>query len=167
MSGQQKKDADRFTPLRRRLLSLGLGEFVAAAVFAVVALNLAFVSSDGAEATLWFALSPLLFVLVQGGAYWLLARHHLPGPVPDGIARVYRVLRALDPVVLLGGGIGVAVTWPGPSLSAVLVVAVWAFGLIEYLNYFHVRLSYPWSTWASQVGRWSAPRLARDLRRPG
>ena len=71
MSEQQKADADRFTPLRRQLLSLGLGEFAAAAVF----------------------------------------------------------------------------------------------GLIEYLNYFHVRLSYPWSTWASQVGRWSTPRLVRDLRR--
>lgn len=167
MSEQQTNDSDRHGPLRRHLLSLGLGEFVAAVVFAVVAVNLAFVSSDGAEAALWFALSPLLFVLIQGGFYWLLARHHLPGPIPDGIVRVYRSLRVVDPIVLLGCGIGVAATWPGLSLSAALVVAVWVFGLIEYLNYFHVRLSYPWSTWVSQIGRWSTPRLARDLRRAG
>lgn len=158
---------DHFGPLRRRLLSLGLGELVAAAVFAVVAVNLGFVYADGAEAALWFALSPLLFLLIQGGAYWLLARHHLPGPIPGGIVRVYRVLRVLDPVLLVGGGIGIAATWPGRSLSAVLVVAVWVFGVVEYLNYFHVRLAYPWSTWARQVRRWSTPRLARDLRRSG
>ncbi|WP_209324023.1 hypothetical protein [Brevibacterium renqingii] len=156
--------ADRFRPLRRRLISLGLGEFVAAAVFAVVPSNLAFVAADGAEAALWFALSPLIFVLVQAGTYWLLARHHLPETIPRGADRLSRGLRVLDPIVLFGCGIGIVAAWPGSSLSSVLIVFVWLFAVVEYINYFHVRLSYPWSTWTRQVGRRSTPRLARDLR---
>ena len=155
----------RFEPLRRRFLSLGLGEIVAAAVFAVVPTQLTFVAADGAEAALWCALFPLLFILIQAGIYWLLARHHLPEPIPRAVARLYRSLRFINPLVLLASGIGIVVTWPGASLSAVLIVAVWLFAVAEYINYFHVRLSYPWSTWAGQVGRWSTLRLVRDLRR--
>ncbi|UVI35690.1 hypothetical protein [Brevibacterium spongiae] len=158
-------DTDRFEPLRRRFLSLGLGEIAAAVVFAVVPTALPFITSDGAESALWFALSPLLFVLVQGGVYWLIARNSLPGPIPRAVAHLYRGLRILDPIVLVGSAIGIAVTWPGPSVSAFVVVVVWLFAVAEYVNYFHIRLSYPWAVWAGQVGRWSTPRLLRDLRR--
>ncbi|MEY9260216.1 hypothetical protein ABH903_003254 [Brevibacterium epidermidis] len=156
---------DRFEPLRRRFLSLGLGEIVAAAVFAVVPTRLAFVTADRAEAALWATLSPLLFILVQAGIYWLIARHHLPAPIPKPVARIYRFLRVINPLVLLTSLIGIVVAWPGVSLSAVLIIVIWQFAVAEYINYFHVRLSYPWSTWARQVGRRSTPRLVRDLRR--
>ncbi|WP_025778452.1 hypothetical protein [Brevibacterium sp. VCM10] len=158
-------DTDRFAPLRRRFLSLGLGEIVAAAVFAVVPTRLAFIAADGAGTALWCALFPLLFILVQAGIYWLLARHHLPEPVPRAVSRLYRGLRIINPLVLVASGIGIVVAWPGASLSAVLIIAVWLFAVAEYVNYFHFRLSYPWSMWAGQVGRWSTPRLVRDLRR--
>lgn len=165
MTAPQAGDADRLAPLRRRLLSLGVGEIVAAAVFAVVPSWLPFIAADGAEAALWFSLSPLLFVLVQGGAYWLLARHHLPEPIPRAVARVYQCFRVLDPVLLLACTVGAIVMWPGMSLSAFVIVVVWLFAVAEYINYFHIRLSYPWQTWTSQIGRWSTPRLVRDLRR--
>lgn len=164
MTGRETAVAVRFGPLRKRLLSLGVGEIVAAAVFAAVPSNLAFVAADGAEAALWFAVAPLLSVLVQGGVYWLLARKHLPATIPPHFARIYRGLRVLDPIVILGCGIGVVATWPGPSLSAVLVVFVWLFAAAEYINYFHIRLAYPWSAWVGRVGRRSTPRLVRDLR---
>ncbi|MCU4295556.1 hypothetical protein D3I60_00410 [Brevibacterium permense] len=157
-------DTDRFAPLRRRFLSLGLGEIVAAAVFAIVPARLAFIAADRAEAALWSGLIPLLFILVQAGVYWLVARHHLPAPIPRPVARIYRFLRVSNPIVLLASLIGIVVAWPGVSLSAVLIIVIWLFAVAEYVNYFHVRLSYPWSTWAGQVGRWSTPRLVRDLR---
>ena len=87
MTGHETAVAVRFGPLRKRLLSLGVGEIVAAAVFAAVPSNLAFVAADGAEAALWFAVAPLLSVLVQGGVYWLLARKHLPATIPPHFAR--------------------------------------------------------------------------------
>jgi hypothetical protein len=48
--------------------------------------------------------------------------------------------------------VGVIVMWPSRSLSAFVVVVVWLFAVAEYINYFHIRLSYPWQTWASQIG---------------
>ncbi|MFP3395255.1 hypothetical protein ACSBQT_16985 [Brevibacterium sp. H602] len=158
-------DTDRFAPLRRRFLSLGLGEIVAAAVFAVIPTRLAFVTADRTEAALWAALSPLLFILVQAGIYWLIARHHLPAPIPRPVARIYRFLRVINPLVLLASLIGIVVAWPGVSLSAVLIIVIWLFAVAEYINYFHVRLSYPWSKWTVKVGRRSTPRLVRDLQR--
>ena len=62
--------------LRRRYLSLGLGELAAAGVFAAVAVSVVMPRLEGPHdsAALWSALAPLLVVLVQAGVYWLLAR---------------------------------------------------------------------------------------------
>ena len=94
---------------RRQYLSLGLGELVAAAVFAVCAAVAVAprMASSTAIAALWSALLPLLLVLV---------------------------------------------------------LAVWAFGVVEYLNYFAVRLAYPASEWLAKVRQQRLPRLVKDLR---
>lgn len=161
---QASRNDQRFGPLRRQFLSLGLGELFAAVVFAVFAPRAPFVAADHAAAALWFALIPLVFILVFAGIYWLIARRRIPRPLPRGTARAYQVLRLAIPVVLAASGIGIVLTWPGLSPSAFLIVVVWLFAVVEYINYFLVRLSYPWSTWAGQIGRWSTPRLVRDIR---
>ena len=108
----------------------------------------------------------LLVILVQAGAYWLAARswggtladapclgRHLPG-VP-------------------GGGCGDAGDWSpwGDRLVARLrrhnagcAPAIWTFGVIEYVNYFVVRLAYPIGRWHRTAGQWRTPRLVQDLR---
>ena len=153
--------------VRRRYLSLGLGEFVAAAVFAVVAAVAVAprMASSTAVAALWSALIPLLLVLVQAGAYWLLARGWVgSGPMPSTLARLYRVFQIIDPLLLIAALAGVLVWWPDDLWVTVLVLAVWAFGVIEYLNYFAIRLSYPASEWLAKVRRQRRPRLVKDLR---
>jgi hypothetical protein len=127
-------DADRFETLRRRFLSLGLGEIAAAAIFVVVPFCLPFIASEDAEAAMWFAMSPLIFVLIQAGIYWLIARRHLPGPFPCRAATIYRALRILDPFILFGCAIGVVGSWPGLSLSAFVAVVVWLFAVAEYMG---------------------------------
>lgn len=155
--------------LRRRYLSLGFGELVAATTFVVA--GVVVVSrgwSDDSARALWSALIPLLVVLVQGGAYWLLARRWVTlAPMPTGLARVFRVLRAVDPVVLGAGLVGVVTWWPASATEAALVAFVWLFGVIEYVNYFHVRLAYPVSQWFSRVRQWRTPQLVKDLRGVG
>ena len=42
---------------------------------------------------------------------------------------------------------------------------VWAFGALEYVNYFVVRLSYPLAEWFVLVGRRRRPVLVRDVAR--
>jgi hypothetical protein len=60
---------------------------------------------------------------------------------------------------------GIVRWWPAEPLAAAVVVAVWLFGVVEFLNYFVVRLAYPPARWLSEVGHWRTPRLVRDLNR--
>ncbi|MGN8025636.1 hypothetical protein [Microbacterium sp. 22242] len=153
--------------LRRAHLSLGIGEIVAALVFCGAA---AWVVGPRFEnpadrVALWAALLPLIAVLLQAGIYWLAARSWVGrGGMPRAVRRVYLALRVVD-VGLLGCGLGVvAIARPSSAAMLVLVVAVWLFGVVEYLNYFVVRLSYPAGRWLHEVTRWRTPRLAKDLR---
>ncbi|HXH36017.1 MAG TPA: hypothetical protein VNJ54_16685 [Plantibacter sp.] len=158
---------ERRTTRQRRYLSLGLGELTAAAVFAAVALVTVvpmFNDEQGALA-LWAALVPLLAILLQAGAYWLLARSWVElRPMPLRVARLFRVLRVLDAALLVAGLVGVLLWLPAQPGLAILVVLVWLFGMIEYVNYFTVRLAYPVSQWARLIGQWRTPRLMQDVR---
>lgn len=153
--------------MRRRYLSLGLGELVAAAVFAGVAVTTVAPALDTTgRRALWGALVPLLVVLVQAGVYWLAARGWvLRGGMPSALASVYRAFRVVDVLLLVAGLVVVVVWWPSRPLVALLVLAVWLFGLLEFVNYFVVRLSYPPTAWLREVRRWRTPRLVKDMRR--
>ena len=158
---------ERRAQLRRKYLELGLGELVAAAVFAAVAIAVVMPRMDHPrdQLALWSALTPLLITLVQAGVYWLLARSWVElRPMPAKIARVYRALRTADAVLLAAGLVGVLLWWPDHIGSALVVTAIWSFGAVEYINYFLVRLAYPVFRWFTAVRGRRLPQLARDLR---
>ncbi len=46
-----------------------------------------------------------------------------------------------------------------------LGLLVWLFGVLEYVNYFVVRLSYPVTQWFILVGRRRTPAIVRDVSR--
>ena len=152
--------------LRRRYLNLGIGELVAAVTFAVVAAVSVTPRLDGRGGTaLWSSLIPLLVILVQAGVYWLSARTWVTkAPMPARIAAVYRAFRLADPALLAAGAIGLAWFWPASAMAGVLAVGVWTFGVVEYLNYFIVRLAYPARQWFALVRQRRTPRLIGDLR---
>lgn len=158
--GESRRDA-----LRRKYLSLGAGELAAATVFVVVtALSIAPRLESREVRALWSALIPLLVVLVQGGAYWLLARRWVrAAPMPGTLATAYRVFRLVDVALLAAGLAGLLLWWPGRVGVAVLCVAAWLFGVVEYVNYYLVRLAYPPSRWFALVGQRRVPRLVQDL----
>ncbi|MFE0591051.1 hypothetical protein [Micromonospora echinospora] len=159
--------AERRQALRGKYLKLGTGELAAAASFAVVAIALVMPRLAGPDdsSALWSALVPLLAVLVQAGIYWLAARSWVErAPMPAPFAAAYRVFRIADAVLLGVGLVGILVWWPEGIGTALLVVAVWLFAVVEYLNYFAVRLAYPLDRWFIRVGRWRTPRLVQDLR---
>ncbi len=134
-------DAGRREVRRRKYLSLGVGELAAAVVFAVVLPRLV---GDDDRRALRCALIPLLVVLVQAGSYWLLARGWVGRrSMPASLATVYRGFRWADALLLIGGLVGVLLWLPAGGRSVVVVGAIWVFGLVEYVNYFVVRLAYP------------------------
>ena len=152
--------------LRRRYLSLGLGELAAAGVLAAVAVSVVMPRLEGPHdsAALWSALAPLLVVLVQAGVYWLLARGWVEqAPMPARLAALYRVFRVLDIVVLAVGLLGVLIWLPDHFVTAAAIMVVWAFGVVEYVNYFVARLAYPLRRWPFEVGKWRTSQLVRDL----
>ena len=152
---------------RRRYLSLGAGEPAAAAAFVIA--GQFFVTPRLPQlqdrVALWSALVPLLVVLVAAGMYWLLARTWVErGVMPRSLAVTYRVLSIALLALLAVGLVGVVTWWPNNVGVAVLVIAVWGYGAVEYTNYFVVRLAYPLSQWFTTLGEWRTPRLVTDMR---
>lgn len=114
--------------------------------------------------TWWLVLAPLLAILVQAGVYWLLARRWVGhGTMSATLARVYQGFAVLDllllAIALIALGMAGLPLWPGLGF-----LAVWIFGVLEFINYAVVRLAYPAADWSTQVTRWRTPRLAADVR---
>lgn len=158
--------ARRRDALRRKYLNLGIGELAAATTFCLVAaFSVRPLLHGSATPAMWSALLPLLFVLVQAGVYWLLARDWVArSSMPARVATIYRTLRLIDAGMLTVGLGAVIAWWPSQSGAAILVATVWIFGLVEYINYFHVRLSYPVRRWFTTVRQCRTPQLVRDMR---
>lgn len=150
---------------RRQYLNLGLGELFAAAVFAGIAASGLVPGTD--TPALWWALTPLLAILVQAGIHWLSARRWVGrATMPGAMASAYLALRLINPLLLTAGLVGMIAQFPDGGAAA-LTIAVWLFGVLEYLNYFVVRLSYPIHRWASTVTQWRTPQLVKDIRAAG
>lgn len=159
-------DRDRREALRRKYLGLGLGELVSAAVFCAVAVFLIAprLPDEWGVRALWSAVIPLLLVLVQAGAYWLLARGWVGrASMPASVGKAFRAFRILDIGALMLGLCGVLIWMPDGVGWAVFMAAVWVFGVVEYINYFVVRLSYPPMQWPRRIRQWRRPRLVEDL----
>jgi hypothetical protein len=150
--------------LRARYRSLGWGEATAAAVFAGVgAWSIPDAFAADAVVAIWWAMTPLLVVLVQAAVYWLAARSWVEASVmPRGMARLYRAFAVLDAVLLLIAAAMIATHWPSVTADAVVVVLVWLFGVVEYTNYFVVRLAYR-RRWWTHVRERRRPQLMLDV----
>lgn len=153
---------------RRKYLNLGIGELTAAAVFVLVGLfsvtpRLPRVPD---QIALWCALIPLVVVLVVAGLYWLLARAWVGRTtIPAATAATYRMFRVAILVLLCGGLAGIIAWWPDNIGVAIFIMVVWVFAVIEFVNYFILRLSYPVRRWLTTVKQWRTPQLAKDIRK--
>ena len=104
-------------------------------------------------------------ILVQAGAYWLVARNWvMRGEMPRGLARLYRAFRVIDVVLLVAGLVGVLIWRPADVLGTAVIMIIWLFGVVEFINYFVMRLAYPVRRWFAEVGQRRTPRLMLDVR---
>lgn len=152
--------------LIRRLRNLAILEHANIALFAVVLFGIADMPASPANLA-GFSLFTLL--LLEGGAYWWLKLHQLRtrAPHPPGIG-LLRVLRHLNTALfalsgalivwaLIQGASGTHL-WPGAAL--------WAFAILEHVNYFHVQLSHQNRADVARLRRTRRlhrSHLARDL----
>lgn len=153
--------------VRRRLLSLAVGELVNVPLQAAVWFGVAGVPATAAN-LLGFALVVLL--LLEGAAYWAAKLRALAagGGAPLPAAAWFAAARVAN-VVLLGLGVpltALAVAAdPGTGSVPGLLFAL--FAVLEHVNYFHTQLMYstPEDRRSRRVNGRRRAHLARDLDR--
>ena len=156
--------------VRKELVSLCLGEFTAVLsiwfCFFLLKNRLGDVNS---LVTILYPLSLLTFILLQGSTYWAiligrLSNHQFGN---GNIPKIYGVLRILDLILLISGF--PFIIWNTQSvLVTILATLIQFFALIEWLNYYLVRLSYslnPLVLWKRITkGKLEKSRIAKELR---
>lgn len=155
--------------VRKELISLCLGEFTAVLsiwfCFFLLKNRLGDVNS---LVTILYPLSLLTFILLQGSIYWAILIRRLSKPQfgSGNVPKLYGVLRILDLVLLISGF--PFIVWNAQSvLVTILATLIQLFALIEWINYYLLRLSYslnPLVLWKRITkGKLEKSRIAIEL----
>ena len=155
--------------VRKELVSLCLGELAAVLSFWLCLFLLKNRLGDvNSLVTILYPLSLLTFILLQGSIYWAILIRRLSNPQfgSVNVPRIYGGLRILDLVLLISGF--PFIVWNTQSVQvAILATLIQLFALIEWVNYFLVRLSYslnPLVLWKRIAkGKLEKSRIAKEL----
>lgn len=136
--------------MKKKFFSLWTGELTATIVFALVWIAYV-ILFDWAESYLTsfstlYAFALLEFVLLQGSYYWFLKWKQIKGKdysyLPYGQLRIFSLFKRVN-IFLIGIGIIVLIyqiiVFP---LELYWFLFLFLFAIIEYINYYHIRLSY-------------------------
>lgn len=130
--------------IKQKLYSLASGELVALAVFWLnFFLFKKWLTTPQALISIVYPLLLVSLILLQGSLYWwiLIKRLSKPNFAIKQTGPIYGLLRQVD-LILLALGIPLILikfsSWPVTLIAIVL----WLFALIEWINYFHLQLSY-------------------------
>lgn len=155
--------------VRKELVSLCLGEFTAVLSFWLCFFLLKNRLGDWKGlVTILYPLSLLTFILLQGSIYWAILIRRLSKPQfgSGNVPKIYGVLRILDLILLISDF--PFIFWNAKSVQvAILATLIELFALIEWVNYFLVRLSYslnPLVLWKRITkGKLEKSRIAKEL----
>ena len=155
--------------VKKELVSLCLGEFTAVLSFWFCFFLLKNRLSDWSSlVTILYPLSLLTFILLQGSIYWAILIRRLSKPQfgSGNVPKLYGVLRILDLVLLISGF--PFIVWYSQSVRvAIIATLIQLFALIEWVNYFLLRLSYslnPLVLWKRITkGKLEKSRIAKEL----
>ena len=155
--------------VRKELGSLCLGEFTAVLSFWFCFLLLKNRLGDWRSlVTILYPLSLLTVILLQGSIYWAILIRRLSNPQfgSGNVPRIYGGLRIVDLILLITGV--PFIFWNTQSVQVtILATLIQLFALIEWGNYFLVRLSYslnPLVLWKRIAkGKIEKSRIAKEL----
>ena len=156
--------------VRKELVSVCLGEFTAVLsiwfCFFLLKNRLGDVNS---LVTILYPLSLLTFILLQGSIYWAILIRRLSNPQfgSGTVPKLYGCFRILDLVLLISGF--PFIVWNMQSVHVgILATLIQLFALIEWINYYLLRLSYslnPLVLWKRITKRkLEKSRIAKELR---
>lgn len=155
--------------VRKELVSLCLGEFTAVLSFWLCFFLLKNRLGDWRSlVTILYPLSLLTFILLQGSLYWAILIRRLSNPQfgSGSVPKLYGGFRILDLILLISGF--PFIVWNTQSVQVVILATlIQLFALIEWVNYFLVRLSYslnPLVLWKRITkGKLEKSRIAKEL----
>ena len=156
--------------VRKVLVSLCLGEFTAVLSFWLCFFLLKNRLGDwNSLATILYPLSLLTFILLQGSIYWAILIRRLSKPQfgSGSVPKLYGGFRILDLVLLISGF--PFIVWNTQSVQVTIIATlIQLFALIEWVNYFLVRLSYSLNLLLLckriTKGKLEKSRIAKELR---
>ena len=155
--------------VRKELVSLCLGELAAVLSFWFCFFLLKNrLGDENSLVSILYSLSLLTFILLQGSIFWAILIRRLSNPQfgSGSVPKLYGGFRILDLVLLISGF--PFIVWNTQSFQvAILAILIQLFALIEWVNYFLVRLSYglnPLVLWKRNTkGKLEKSRIAKEL----
>jgi len=133
----------------RSLYSLCIGEFCACIIFIFCLYMFSYRNIINIDYAVIYPFISLLIILLQGSYYWYYKLRIIKKRNPDRIIfrKTYKVLKRLDFIMFILYPIGLIYLL---ILNDICVLRkenffgtfLFVFGIIEYINYFYIRLSY-------------------------
>ena len=155
--------------VRKELVSLCLGELAAILSFWLCFFLLKNRLGDWKSlVTILYPLSLLTFILLQGSIYWAILIRRLSNPQfgSVNVPRIYGGLRILDLILLISGFPFIFLNTQSVQVD-ILATLIQLFALIEWINYYLLRLSYsldPLVLWRRITkGKLEKSRIAKEL----
>lgn len=155
--------------VRKELGSLCLGELAAILSFWLCFFLLKNRLGDWkGGVTILYPLSLLTFILLQGSIYWAILIRRLSNPQfgSSSVPKLFGVLRILDLVLVIAGFPFIFLNTQSVQV-AILATLIQLFALIEWINYYLLRLSYslnPLVLWRRITkGKLEKSRIAKEL----
>lgn len=153
--------------LKKTLINLAVGELVAIIMFWTnFFIFKKYITNTTSIIPIIFTLFVLSFILIQGSIFWLVLLKRISNKnfAKTSLGKIYNHLRRLD-IILLYLSILILIVNHQTLTTTIISLSIWIFSIIEYINYYKVRLSYKPNVLINYVlhGKIRKSRIAREI----
>ena len=152
--------------LKKTLINLAVGELTAVIVFWInFFIFKKYITDTVAIIPVIFTLFVLSYILIQGSIFWLVLFKRISNKnfAKTSLGKIYNYLRRLD-IILLYLSILILIVNHQTLTTTIISLSIWIFSIIEYINYYKVRLSYKPNILINYIlhGKIRKSRIARE-----
>ena len=153
--------------LKKTLINLAVGELVAIIMFWTnFFIFKKYITNTTSIIPIIFTLFILSFILIQGSIFWLVLLKRISNKnfAKTSLGKIYNHLRRLD-IILLYLSILIIIVNQQTFTPTIISLSIWIFAIIEYINYYKVRLSYKPNVLINYIlhGKIRKSRIAREI----
>ena len=154
--------------LKKTLINLAVGELVAVIVFWInFSIFKKYITNTVSIIPVISTLFLLSFILIQGSIFWLVLLKRISNKnfAKTSLGKIYNHLRRLN-IILLFLSILIIIVNHQTFTPTIISLSIWIFTIIEYINYYKVRLSYKPNVLVNYIlhGKIRKSRIAREIK---